>query len=344
MCGLKSGKYEGFARVYVLASEIIAYTDNRIRKRELEDYLRSYQNKKYLNMEEIWNIGIFMQIAIIENIRLICEGIYRAQTQKQRAKQIVEKYFEKGQETHNLKVEVKENVRINAIDNSKYSFIEYMSYLLKKYGKKSNSYMQVLEEIVERSGISISEAIRKEHFDIAVKKVSIGNSILSIKAIQRINFSEVFETVNGVEEIFKKDPSGIYEQMDYKTKEYYRTQIKEIGVKTKISEIYIAKKILELSQKALKGSKENHIGYYLIDKGKALLYQELGFKYKKIEEQNKMKIYILAVYFFAVSISIILGITIRLYTATTWITAILATLILIIPVSEIVIQILQYVL
>ena len=324
MCGLKSGKYEGFARIYVLASEIIAYTDNRIRKRELEDYLRSYQNKKYLNMEEIWNIGIFMQIAIIENIRLICEGIYRAQAQKQRAKQIVEKYFEKSPEAHNLKVEVKENVRINAIDNSKYAFIEYMSYLLKKYGKKSNSYMNVLEEIVERSGMSISEAIRKEHFDIAVRKVSIGNSILSIKAIQRINFSEVFEIVNGVEDIFKKDPSGIYEQMDYKTKEYYRTQIKEIGTKTKISEIYIAKKLLELAQKASSGSKENHIGYYLIDKGKALLYQELGFKYKKIEEKNKMKIYMLAVYFFAIAISIILGMTIKLYAETSWITAIVA--------------------
>ena len=90
-------------------------------------------------MEEIWNIGIFMQIAIIENIRGICEGIYTAQIQKQRAKQIVEKYFERDKEKHNLKVEVKENVRINAIENSKYSFIEYMSYLLKKYGKKSNS-------------------------------------------------------------------------------------------------------------------------------------------------------------------------------------------------------------
>ena len=344
MCGLKSGKYEGFARIYVLASEIIAYTDNKIRKRELEDYLRSYQNKKYLNMEEIWNIGIFMQIAIIENIRLICEGIYRAQMQKQRAKQIVEKYFEKELEKHNLKVEVKENVKINAIDNSKYSFIEYMSYLLKKYGKKSNSYKQVLEEIVERSGMTVSEAIRKEHFDIAVRKVSIGNSILSIKAIQRINFSEVFETVNGVEELFKKDPSRIYEKMDYKTKDYYRAEIKEIGAKTKISEIYIAKKILELAQKATVGSKENHIGYYLIDKGKALLYQELGFKYKKIDDKNKMKIYILAIYFFAISISFILGMTIKLYTTATWLSAIFATIILIIPLSEIVIQIVQYVL
>ena len=131
--------------------------------------------------------------------------------------------------------------------------------------------MQVLEEIVERSGMSISDAIRKEHFDIAVRKVSIGNSILSIKTIQRINFSEVFETVNGVEELFKKDPSGIYNYMDYKTKEYYRTQIKEIGAKTKISEIYIAKKLLELAKNAEEGTKANHIGYYLIDKVKALL-------------------------------------------------------------------------
>jgi len=342
--GLRTGKYEGFARIYVLASEIVAYTDNKIKRENLEDYLRSYQNRKYLNMEEIWNIGMFMQISIIENIRQICEGIYRAQTQKARAKQIVEKYFEKQQETHNLRVEIKENVKINAIDNSKYSFIEYMSYSLKKYGKKSNSYMQVLEEVIERSGMTISEAIRKEHFDIAVRKVSIGNSILSIKAIQRINFSEVFETVNGVEEIFKNDPSGIYDKMDYKTKEYYRAQIKEIGTKTKISEIYIAKTLLKLSQKAKEGSKENHIGYYLIDKGKALLYQELGFKYKNISEENKMKIYTLTVYFFTIAISVVLGMSIKLRTNVNLWAAILSGIVLVIPVSEIIIQILQYIL
>ena len=53
MCGLKSGKYEGFARVYVLAAEIIAYTDNRIRKRELEDYLRKGTITPYVEVENI---------------------------------------------------------------------------------------------------------------------------------------------------------------------------------------------------------------------------------------------------------------------------------------------------
>ena len=343
--GLKTGIYQGFARAYVLGAEIVAYTDNKISRENLESYLRAYQNKKYLNMEEIWNIGMFMQIAIIENIRAICEKIYNSQMQKQRAKQIIEKYFAtKTIQKENLKGEIKQTVKINSIESSKYPFIEYMSYELKKYGKKSYSYQQVLEEIVERSGMTVSEAIRKEHYDIAVQKVSIGNSILSIKAIQRINFSEIFETVNGVEELFKQDPAQVYDNMDYKTKEYYRTKIKEIGTKTKISEIYIAQKLLKLAKQGKQGIKQNHIGYYLIDEGKRELYQELGFKYKTISNQNKIKIYIISMCFFALAISFAIATTIKIRTQINWWTTILSTVILAIPISEIVIQIMHYVL
>ena len=66
--GIANGEYKGFARIYVLATEIVAYTDNKIERQQLEDYLISYQSKKTLSMDEIWNIGTFLQIAIIENI------------------------------------------------------------------------------------------------------------------------------------------------------------------------------------------------------------------------------------------------------------------------------------
>ena len=74
--GIANGQYKGFARIYVLAAEIVAYTDNNIERKDLEHYLASYQTKKTLNMEEIWNIGLFLEIAIIENIREVCEKIY----------------------------------------------------------------------------------------------------------------------------------------------------------------------------------------------------------------------------------------------------------------------------
>ena len=92
--GIANGSYKGFARIYVLASEIIAYTDNRVERKDLEDYLKSYQEKKTLSMEEIWNIGIFLEIAIIENIREVCEKIYVSQMEKYKAENIVERLVE----------------------------------------------------------------------------------------------------------------------------------------------------------------------------------------------------------------------------------------------------------
>ena len=64
MCGLKNGKYEGFARIYVLASEIIGYSDGKIDANKLKSLLNSYQNKKTLGMEEIWNISVFLNISL----------------------------------------------------------------------------------------------------------------------------------------------------------------------------------------------------------------------------------------------------------------------------------------
>ena len=45
-------------------------------------------------MDEIWNIGVFLQIAIIENIRKICEKIYIAQIEKIKVEYIIERLIE----------------------------------------------------------------------------------------------------------------------------------------------------------------------------------------------------------------------------------------------------------
>ena len=84
--GLANGRFKGFARVYVLATEMVAYTDGKINSENLEYMLQAYQTKKTLSMNEIWNIGLFIQIALIENIREICETIYMSQMQKSRQK------------------------------------------------------------------------------------------------------------------------------------------------------------------------------------------------------------------------------------------------------------------
>ena len=382
--GISNGEYKGFARIYVLASEIVAYTDNKIERENLEDYLISYQRKKTLSMDEIWNIGVFLQITIIENITDICAQIYSSQIQKYRAENIAERLVENKDKSQtkfkNTKIEKE------FFQDMRYPFIEYMSYILKRYGKKANAYLNVLEEVVEKLGTTVSDVIKKEHFEIATQKVLMGNSITSIKEIQRINFLDIFEKINGVEEILKKDPANVYEKMDYKTKEYYRGKIKEISKKTKISEIYIARKMLELAQENLqecqrnkqqhlientneneqhlqlnqdnvqeqdseqtetnksKTTKKTHIGYYLIDNGINKLYEKLEYTNKK-EKTPQAKT---KIYITTIGILTIILSAILSYILNLKIKntglAVISFILFLIPSSEVIIQIIQTIL
>lgn len=322
-----------------MASEIVSCTDNKIKTENLEKCLAAYQTNKTLNMDEIWNIGLFLQIAIIENIRQICETIYISQIEKIKVESIVERLINKEPNGvfKNLKIK-----KINISAETKYHFIEYMSYKLKLNGKMTEKYLDILEEQVEKTGTTIEEVIKKEHFDIALKRVSIGNCINSIKEIQRINFLEIFEKINCVEDILRQDPAGVYENMDYKTKDYYRQEIKEIAKKSKISEIYIAKQLLELA-KSNNGYKQKHIGYYLFGKNKNLLYEKIGLKPKLIlSNEQKVKYYISSISIITIILSLLIGLGFRNKLSTGMI--ILMFLLLLIPISEMTTKIAQYIL
>ena len=339
--GISNGKYHGFARIYLLASEIVAYTEGKIEKKDLEKYIESYQTKRTLNMDEIWNIGLFLQIAIINNLKDVCEKIYSSQIQKYKVEEIAERLIE-NKDKSEQKFRKAKTLNKKVFRDMKYSFIEYMAYTLKRYGKKGYSYLKVLDETVEKAGNTTSDVIKKEHFDIALKKVLIGNYITSIKKIQRIDFLEVFQKLNGVEDILKKDPANVYKKMDHSTKSYYRNKIKEISNKTKISEIYIAKKILKIAETKEKNSKQAHIGYYLVDKGINELYKALDYKTsRQMDPNSKAKVYILAISFFSIFVDLILTSILNLKNGAL---NIVSFIILFVPLSEIIIQITQYIL
>lgn len=346
--GIANGMYKGFSRDYVLASEIVAYTDNKINDEILTLAISSYQKRKLLSMEEIWNLWIFLEVALIENIRNICEKIYITQVQKYKVESIIERLVErkdsKNQKFKNIKV-----TNYSLYKEMKYPFIEYMSYKLKRYGKQGLPYLEVLEEQVNRMGMTVSEVIQKEHYDIAISKVSLGNSIISLKEILRVNFLSLFEEINGVEDILKKDPANVYSKMDYKTKEYYRNEIKQISEETKISELYIAKRAVELANNYINkedsiSRKKSHIGYYLISNGKNELLDILGVKNKKYKSNmTKAKIYIILNYLITTIFSLLFGGYIY-YSNRNIVLSILTFLILYIPISEIIQQVINYVL
>ena len=359
LVGITNGTWKGFARIYVLASHIIAYTDGKIEGQDIKDFLIAYQSKKTLTMEEIWCFPTFLQIAIIQNIREICENIYASQIQKYKVESIIERLVDKKETlTFQSKVVAKEQLK----EHMKYPFIEYMSYKLKRYGKKASSYLDILEEQVNKMGATISEIIKKEHFDIAANKVAIGNLITSLKEMSRIDFLEIFESINGANEILKQDPAGIYEKMDYKTKNYYREIINKIYKKTKISEVYIAKTILKMAQQekekleqnnieekdlnlekgiCTREKKKTHIGYFLLE-DRNTLYKRLDTNIKELTKEQKAKLYVQINYGLSFILTTIISIV--FYRKSNIGIALFLGILAYIPVTQIVMKILDYIL
>ena len=168
----------GYSRIYAIGAEIISHTDGIINEHNINQAIVRYQKRKTLSMEEIWNLWLFLDIAIIENIRNICEKIYLAQMQKYKVENILERLIG-NEQAKTVKFPIKDNnVGVGASttrkqtshQEMKYSFIEYMSYRLKQYGRRAVPYLRILEDQVSKMGMDISEVIQKEHFDIAVRK------------------------------------------------------------------------------------------------------------------------------------------------------------------------------
>ena len=338
---IANGVNAGFARIFVLCNEIVMNTDGRIDEREITEYIQAYQTQKNLYMNEIWNIGIFLQISIVEKIRGICEKIFISQMQKFKVENMVQRILE-NKDVKKLKLDV-----------DLYSFIEYMAYRLKTYGKEAAPFLAILEEQVQRNGMTLSDVTNKEHFDIALKRVSMQNSILSIKAISRMDILSIFENTSIVEKMLSTDEE--YKKMDYQSKANYRNAIEEISKKTKLSEVYVTQKCLELCglktddiekisnidkskikqiKNTVKNQKQSHVGYYLVAEGKSqLLSRLLNKKVKIISNSTKSKLYVAGVYILTIAITILLC-------TRSWLMGILCF----IPIQNVATKFLQYVL
>jgi len=299
--GIGDSKNSGYARIYEVASEVIGYTDSKINADLLKHAIDCYQSKKLLTSEELLTLPVFLKISLIENIAECCEKIYISQIQKYKVEDICRRIIDNNEDgvfkSKKFKIKVKNKFDYSDLKNS---FVEYMSYKLKQKGSIGTAYLEALEEQVKYTGTSVEEIIIKEHFHIATIKNSLGNSITSIKDINRINFKELFESSNKVNNILSLDPAGVFEKMDQDTKDMYLREITSISKRYKLSELFIANKLVEISLRHRESlnEKRKHVGYYLIDEGREeFLSTVLGKKVDKLTEKQKSIIFVRSTFY-----------------------------------------------
>ncbi len=278
---IKTSEGEKYVSIFFLAYELVEENKGYLDQNLILNRLKEHQKLSYLTSEELNLFLLMLQIALLKFIARICLNITNSQLKKIQVEKILEADLTNNTTFKELYNEfryfknMKENMHnIDKIKSTNTAFVEYMAYRVKELGSKGDKYYNFLQEEAEKIGFTVEEAIIKEHMEISKTTDYIGRAILTYKRLQGINFREIFERVNKIDETLLNDYTDEFKVCDYKTKNVYRNYVIKLAKKYRLSEVYVAKKAIECSKKY-----KMHVGFFLKGEKRYLLKKELKKPY-----------------------------------------------------------------
>jgi hypothetical protein len=112
---------------------------------------------------------------------------------------------------------------------------------------------------------------------------SVQRLVASLRTMSDTGWKELFERINVIEQVLRKDPCGAYSQMDYESRDSYRKTITQMAERSKASEQSIAQTALRLASRMHSmanervAERQSHVGDYLVGGGRKALEREIGY-------------------------------------------------------------------
>ncbi|MBC7958418.1 MAG: glycosyl transferase, partial [Vallitaleaceae bacterium] len=274
---IKKGPFKGTTRALAIAMEFVAIVDGQIDEGTLNKYLDAYQSHNVLFDREIRIIPMMLRIALLENVRMICENIKETQKQWNRADAIADKWWS-DEVVDTEKIVALFKSTLENMDEANPSFIEHLFYRFRRSGRSYVNVLRHIDEHLVQFGTTTEDTAQKEHNAQAVSTVSMGNDIMSFKYVSSLNWAQLFESLSYVERILRQDPDGVYSKMDIVSRGYYLGQIEKLAKTYGVSERHIAQAAIDLAKSAADLNenspsvsnyqlRRSHVGFYLVGEG-----------------------------------------------------------------------------
>ena len=132
-----------------------------------------------------------------------------------------------------------------------------------------------LEQRLGEQGLSIEQLVHLESQNQAADQVSVSHSIASLRFLSAMDWKVFVETLSLVEATLRSDPAGVYRRWILRPGIAIAIRSRIFARHSQIPEADVARHAIQL---AADGARQNgredrtaHVGFYLIDKGQALL-------------------------------------------------------------------------
>lgn len=277
---IASGDFQGYPRIYGLLVELIEHTDSQLRIDTLKGFINAYQVQVPLSSGELWSIPIMLRIILLENIRRLTELILFTQGEREAADRWVLPLLE----SEHLPAEWEELLQsLDPQEDYSSAYAEQILKRIRDLGVDVAPLLHWVDRVVAKQDTTIEELAKLERQRQTMYQVSMGHAILSIHFMTAEDWPRFFEEVSLVERVFQKDPSRVYGELDFQSRDTYRHQVEKIARRFKVSELVVARKVLSGAQKAHQSGDiiSSHVGYYLMGAGRETLELELEQDFRK---------------------------------------------------------------
>lgn len=146
----------------------------------------------------------------------------------------------------------------------------------------------ILERLVfatsELTGLDAPETLIKTPSELPFPEVAsetiVANCFLSLRLLSATDWKDFFEQTSRVEQILRDDPAGIYADMDFDTRNSYRSVIEELARHSVFSEEQVALAAVESARNVedKSSARKTHVGFYLQDTGRAALEASINYQ------------------------------------------------------------------
>jgi cyclic beta-1,2-glucan synthetase len=267
---LLNGPSKGLPRVYDIALETISHGDGRVDPESLNRFVAAYQTVTPLKLGELWAIPIMLRLALIENLRRVAARVADSSIDRDLADSWADQMLEVAEKDPKNLILVIADMAMSAPPMTT-AFVSEFTRRLQGQSHSLSLSLTWIEQQLSESGMTIEWLVQAGNQQLAADQLSISNSIDSLRFLGAMDWQEFVETMSIVEQTLHDDPGGAYSRMDFATRDRYRHVIEKIAKSSRLSEVEVALKAIQLAQKsaAIKGEDDRtaHVGFYLIDKG-----------------------------------------------------------------------------
>jgi cyclic beta-1,2-glucan synthetase len=267
---LLNGPSAGLPRVYDIALEIISHGDGRADPESLSGFVAAYQTGTLLKLGELWAVPIMLRLALIENLRRVGARIAADRADRNRADYWADQMTEIAEkDPKSLILVIADMARSNPPLVS--SFVAEFSRRLQGQSPALALPLTWIEQRLSESGLTIEQLVQAENRKQAADQVSLSNSIGSLRFLGAMDWREFVETMSAVEQTLREDPGGVYEKMDFATRDRYRHVVEKVAKSSRRSESEVTREAIRLARHAAANDSSDdhaaHVGFYLIGEG-----------------------------------------------------------------------------